>query len=491
MDSKAASTIQETGIDLLTIFPSVRLETTSWENGKRKPDPNLQDHFFFNKSEIFSFSRLQSNPELLDDRRRTYVEELRPQLVDSEGEQLGDFTIVYDKRVNLEGLEVPNSDGQHILCYLALCENLDHYVSLDFIKIVCYSEGGRRIERNNMHELLTMKYKYVLHAQESYIYNKLTVSRQLEEVTLKSLEALAKEDFGFYRRVMTAITLFNESCRIHAFSANSAIVLITSAFEALLHIPRSPKKHSFSYAFKLFWGFNERVERWASDLYELRNRIVHGAVVESGQLYASEDRHYPHFKIARGIFNDSLLLILESKGFLRLDEGHRLEVMKQLWNKVISNKEKVRAILERKDRFTYEAFCRERKLYEEFLRRMESLTVVDYSAKESIKKLLDLVFSVMERWMSRESEKKQETSNEDFKRYLEYRNKRYEELVELLNAAKTIPWTLHGRFEVEKRLRSILDVLRELEPIWHRPDEFKFTLSEFGERCLRAVFGTY
>jgi len=151
--------------------------------------------------------------------------------------------------------------------------------------------------------------------------------------------------------------------------------MVCSAFEALLDISdEGGKTKIFSYALKLLWGFNERIAKWATELYQIRSQIVHGAVVGDEKLLASQDRHYPHLEIARRVFIDSLQFILESLGFIVLRVGYKTEAIWEIQNLVMSNKEKIRSFLSNKSNWTYKTFKANIEIFEDFIQLIESYT---------------------------------------------------------------------------------------------------------------------
>jgi hypothetical protein len=320
-------------IDLITIFPTIRLETESWDNGEKIPDDRFMDLFHFCGSVIFSLRKLRSNPSILKPNQIEYVESISKEMIDSGSNPLDDFTIVYDKSVEVDGFDWLDSNGQRILTYLFMNQRLDYWTNPDFIKVMCFEEGGRLISHNNIHDHWVTIYRYLLPTEKDHI-PKIVVNREVNGKLLAILESLCEKEPDFYARLMTSIGLFNQACRMNPTDENSSIVLLVSSFESLLQIPKYPKKESFSYALKLFWGFDDRIKDWAGDLYEVRNQVVHGAVIGKTSLLASKHHHYPHFRIAREIYHDSILLLLERKGLISVSPKYRQKTQENLKNMV-------------------------------------------------------------------------------------------------------------------------------------------------------------
>lgn len=472
--------------DLLTIFPGIALETKKWGLGKEVEDPDVFDNLVFKNTHIVSYKKLQFNSNVLDRKYVRYIDDLHNKIIDSQGNQLTDYIIILDKNIDSTTIEPPTPDSQQLITYFSYLQNLDFWICLDFIKIICFHGGGTYIYLNNKEER-GPKYSFLLPIVQDH-----KPKLKLHKNWKKFMDAFYMSmDRDLRSRLINAIALFNESCRINPFSPNSSIVLIVSALESLLNLPRYSKKENFAYALKIFWGFDERIEQWAKELYELRSQIVHGDVVEGERLLTSKDHHYPHFKIARDIFHDCLLFILEGRRYLILDKRYKYEAIRRIRNKTISNKEKVNEIVEQKRKFTYQAFLKNRKLYKEFLVRVETLTPIDFSAQDDVIKLFKLVFTIAEDWIKAEKTRGNHISNDILKKYLKFRNERFDKILILFNDIRQIKWSPKGKFRMYLKIRELEEVVRQLEPIVHSKDEFNFTVPEFLDRCLEAMFAVY
>jgi hypothetical protein len=60
-----------------------------------------------------------------------------------------------------------------------------------------------------------------------------------------------------------------------------------------------------------------------------------------------------------------------------------------------------------------------------------------------------------------------------------------------LNQLNNIKWSDNGKYQLGELLGEIEEELRKLFPVVHKKNEFKFDLSEFGSRCLEALWATY
>lgn len=471
-------------MDTIVIYPTIRLETMKWDYGNRIPNPNLIDNFHFSDSYIFTFSYLKANKTILSAKQYKVVEDTSKQLIDTRGEIIQDFTIVFTKNVGEDWLDSPETDGEKILSYLFYKNGLDYWSDLEFIKIEYYESGGRSIVQNNGNNHWVDKYRYLLTAEDQAL--PLLYVRKSHEIKLLSvIDKLKKDDLTFYNRLLSSISLFNQSCRINKISESSSIVLMVSAFESLFEMPRNAKKDTFSFAMKLFWAYEDRIQTWASELYELRSLIVHGEIIKTEKLFASIDHHYPHFKITREIFQDSILMILERKMLIEFKEGYRSHVQKKLMNLVISNKTKVEQLLREKKKYTYENFKNDKEIYKDFLDKISSLTMHDNSADKEIIGLIKIIFVVMEEWITIDLKEIEKSGRIDEwpKKLREY----YKQITDTISAMDLKNKSISEKFHLNEQIESIINIAIKIEPIFHYENQITFTFSEYVERSLRPI----
>lgn len=473
---------------LITIFPSIRFENERIYPKIGKKDKSLLEFFSFKDSLILSSNIISELKRKIPKKIRDEIESVSDQIIDSCGSKISEYSIIYDKKVKTEQFKPINTDATQIFNYFAYVKNLDHHNSLDFIKIKFFDSGMVKISINNEDEGLTDKYLYMTLQPQGY-YFPIYFNLDTDFVIVQTLEYLSKKEQALYKQILTSINLFNQACRISYFSQNSAIVLITSAFEALLQIPRSAKRDNFSYAFKLFWGFNQRIEDWAAQLYELRNQIVHGAFVEDKKLFVSSYEHYQHFNIGREIFHSSLLMLLDIKGVIRIDNEFRHEETRNLLNKIKSNKEKVDNILKAKKVYNYKSFTKNKKLYKEFIQKIEGLTSIDYSAGKNIYDVINIVCKILKDWTTKliEDEKIKSSPN----KYSASQIEKWQSIQLFVDEINSISWDDISKYKIEDLLNQIKEELRKLYPVVHKKNEYKFNLSEFGTRCIDGLWATY
>jgi hypothetical protein len=480
--------------DLITIFPAIVLETKRWDWTKEVEDKDALDDFTFGKTRVVSYKKLHTKPKTADSKYLEHIDLIHPTIIDSDGKTLNDYTIIIDRDVSIQSLDPPTCNFQHLITYFCLLQRLDYWSSVDFIKMLCVHGGGRRLYVNNKDKLFTKLHFFLPLSQDTR--QKLIFHKQREKVLIDIVETLYKKNIKSYKRLLNAITLFNESCRINDFNPNSAIVLIVSSFEALLHLPKFSKTENFVYAFKFLWRFDEDIGNWAKELYELRCEIVHGEVVADEKRLASKEHHYPNFDIARSIFHTCLLFVLEIYGYVSLEQGEKNRAMKSFKNKIIPNKQKVQGLLKQREKFTYKSFLERSDLYQDFLTQVESLTFTDYSAERLTGKLLDHIWLIAENWIDDEKKKdfkmfveKEVMTKADVKKYKQFTNEKFDKILKLIGEIKNVKISPKGRYIIHDKIRNIKKELRQLEPsVYSYSEKFPFTIGVFLTRCLHALF---
>lgn len=486
--------VNDIKLDLITIFPGIRLETNKWHNGDEVPDAETLNDISFRRSHIFSY-KLRSS--ILKQRLLGFIDEMHEKIIDAAGNQLDDYTLIFNANLSVESIfEPPTSDAQQLLTYLSFVQNMNLWTTLDFIKIAAFHGSGRTIYLNNQRDSWSPKFNFLLQAEQNHT-SKLRINKKNEKVIIDSIEKIASADKQTYERIINAMSLFNESCRISSLSPNSSIILIVSAIESLLDLPRYSKTEHFAHSVKLFWGMDRRIMEWARDLYELRSEIVHGGVVGREKLLASKDKHYSQFNIAREMFHNFLMFIVEEHGFISINRKFKFEVVSKLRNRVISNREKVDSILKQKNKFTYKAFVTNKAFYKEFLGCIEGLTGTDYSAQGKILRLLGQIFSISNDWIEAERSRIDKIKNEDQKYYselkdhFEFKLPKLENIRNLSMEISKMKWSLRTKLNLIQELGKIQEEVRQLEPIVHFKNKYHFTISEFLDRSLRALFAIY
>ena len=274
--------------DLITLYPTICFDITKWKNGTRVRDGRAFSSFEFGTSHVFTYRKLKRDKSLLKPNYLRFIEEVHGKALDGAGKRLADFAIAFDTDVDVAGLDVPSPDSQQLLTYFAYQQGIDRSVDIDTVKIICFRGGGRSIHYNHRDEVSSWcpDIAYHLPVEQDH-KERVKLHRHREEVLLDTLAEVQSSNPERYRKILTALALYNESCRASRYNANAAIVMIVSAFESLLQLPQWSKKDTFGYGLKALWSFDEKIEAWAIQLYELRSQIVHGEVAEGEILKVS------------------------------------------------------------------------------------------------------------------------------------------------------------------------------------------------------------
>lgn len=477
-------------VDLITIFPGIVLETERYSSGKTVTDTTIFSFLKFGKTQIFSYSYLSLHKRTISLRLKKSLEEVKSKMVDSDTNELRDFTIILDRDTEVEGLLPTNTEMQEFLTFIAYEQNIDFWINLDFVRILCFKDRGREIFLNNQRENYFPKQIYTLPIVQDGLH-KILLGRN-ERGLLKLLTILRARNKSRFERILTSIGLYNEANRLHFFDKKSAVVLMVSAFEALLELPKRPKKETFVFGIKTLLGFNEHVEKWAGELYELRSLIVHGEVIEGEKLLIGEYKHMPHFEIAKESYVVCFYQILERNRFARLNHDFILRRSDEILRKIVPNKKKVDRILSSKTKFSLASFKKNKKLYKEFILSIEGLTHTDYSASKDMLEIIKLIIEIATVWM-KENRKVLRKLN-DLKGYKDYQ---LNLLKELENTLSKINFTriklsrYKDKSYIEEKIRDILKITRKMEPVVHPEDRFDVSLPEFLDRSLRPLWGTY
>lgn len=382
---------------LLTIFPTFRIDTLKWNGYKEVPDPSKADSVSFLTSSICSYSRFQAEPAVLDEGVERHLVDIAGRLVDAYGQALDDFTLVLDRDPVWDHEVGPRSAAAEVIRFLAHINHLDLWAETAAVHIHAFGKA-RDVFVDGQ---LSHWGKHIFMApQEQHHLKRLPLREDFELPLLGALARLSSTAPERFRRVVTALELFNGACRSEAGDKRVAIVLVTSALEALLGLPRQAKGVSFSYAVKALWGLDERLGAWARELYGCRSSVVHGDPHKAGDLLVGDYGHASHLRVARIVFEESLAALLESAGLLDFrDHDHRRSTAKRIKNLVVPNREKLRRILDEKDRFLAESLRQNEDLRAELLEALETLTPFDMSGSDQIPGVMRLLIGVEDQWL--------------------------------------------------------------------------------------------
>jgi len=486
--------------DIITIIPEIRFDTDKHKIfGKRRfKEYTLPDSFKFGKVRIFSYKKFKEGKVRLPKYQSDQLQKLYDTIIDAAGNKLEDFAIIYEKDVDRKSLTVQPSDAEELLLYFAYRQNITHWVQVGNLKIECMHGGGRLIYINNLMEHFSPKFSYMLSIEQNH---KIKIRYSAAEQTLtKVLHYLSKRNPDEYARLIRAIRFYNSASSNEYRDRNASLVLFCAALEALFDYSPPSNQKKFSYAVKVHLGFSEKVEIWAEEFYSLRSAIVHGSKVQIEDLFLSglhkrgtarsvKTRHQSHLEIAKDVFDECIFLQLENMGLVKVNKAYKKERIRSIIERIIPNIDKIELL--KNKQFTFENFKKRKKLYRQFLLRIESFTPTDYSGSKRIKEVIKIICQISKDWFEKdifpwlENVKKRpgrfgvdalHSYGESLKRIYDY--------LPTLNSAK------YG-FELDERISYMRELCRQCEPVWHAKDVFHFSITEFIDRSLRALFGTF
>jgi len=486
--------------DIITIVPAIRFDTEKRKDFSKAKivEYSFKDYFKFQKAEIFSFKKFKEDKVKLPKYHTEQLNLLHSKIIDGAGERLEDCAIIFEKDIERKSLDIIPSDAEELLYYFANRQNITHWVQLGNLKIECMHGAGRTIYINNKMEHYAPKYDMLIPIEQNSIMR--ICYRNTEETLTRVLESIYIRNPEEFARLFRAIRLYNSACQNEYTNRNSSIVLLAAALEALFDYAPPSTKEKFSYASKVHLGFSEKVEVWAEEFYRLRSFIVHGSKVSEDDLLLSGSHqrgkkrsektlHQSHLEIAKDVFDECIFIQLENMGLVKIGDEYKHDRINTIVKRITPNLDKIDGIKDK--RFNFASFKKDKQLYREFILRMESFTATDYSASRRIKEVIKVICKLAKDWFEQdifpwleETKKRRGTLQDGLDSYGKSLKEVYDYLP-ILQAAS------YGHLDLDDRVYNILELCRRCEPVWHAKDKFNFTISEFLERTLRALFGTY
>lgn len=474
--------------DLITIFPRIVLETEEYEYGKKVPDKRLKSFFKYNNCIVCSYLYLQKHPKTFNKITRKRIDSVKKQILDKDKNEITDFTIVIEKNADTSSY---TGQGENLLLFFANQVYLN--IIPDTIKIISYYKYGRELILND--ERIMSLDKEILYVVPTDDYkNKIRIWEK-DLILVKCIEKLDQKKPNLKKvvdRIFNSLALFNQSIKISYTNPKASIVLMVSAFESVLELPRQSKTENFVQSIKLILNFSSYIENWAREIYDLRSNIVHGEPKDSSCLLIGNYKHGPHLEIAQEAFRLCFYKILEKHRILAVGRKYEWNKVKELTNKIVPNKDKVDKIIISK-KFSYKSFQKNKKFYIEFINNLEALTATDYSATKEFPQLLNLIVSICKEWSAIEIEViKTKIPTITDPRLKDYYKLNKTTLNKILKKLDEIKKNKLSSFK-EKRLydsqRMELTKLNNyLYPVFHNKAEYKMTLPEFISRSFSSLW---
>jgi len=474
--------------DVITIFPGIALENRKWENAMYVPDDTAVVDAKIDSTRLISYSVFAQTGDHISQETKDVLDSVREQLIDADRNQIEDFAVLLDQDVTTEIYEPFRVGSHEVFLYLCCLIGLDHYTDFDSITIKAYKGGGHELYYNHkhLHWLPRQEVLYCMRRRQTETW-RLRLRPDGELRVIEMLTSLHEWAPAKYKSMLNAFSLFSEACREERRHPNASVLLMASAFEALLQLPRQSKKQTLSYAMQLLWGLSGTIGKWAEDLYELRSKIVHGNVVDERALLVGKYGHYSHYGIARKLFPSSVEFLLESMGVVDITPISKREIIWKAHQYIIPNRDKVAKLLNRKSNFTYQNFVSKREVHKEFLDRMEFLNPEDSSASEESLALIPVVRAIASDWIAAEQKLFRERAAEGKSGY-DYIVSQYEKLdtficdYQPLDPSKE--YTLEETVAWNARVFEFRDTVRSLGPARFGAREYDFSLQEFLQLSL-------
>jgi len=485
------------GVEVVTIFPEVVLHKEQCKTEKETSQNRLLDDFYLCGSHVISYKKFISSPRKFSEKVRNCVLSTQTRLVDRSGAHLQNFTIIVDQDVVWEGAAPPSPEGYQLFLYLLNLNDIHSRLDLHVLKTGFLPSGDTSTYLNDLKVLPDSVRSLILHFERITPFV-IPIEQDTIRFLSLGLSQLRKNSLEQYERVLNGISLFNESCRTRVFHREASVVLLVSALEALFSMPSTDNRKVFSYMIQVFWGFNSDIERWASELFDLRSAVVHGGVVGEHKFKLTPNRFYAHYEIGKKVFNDCLKFALEMYGAMGLEWTQKLAARKQILSFVTSNRKKIEGILRKK--LTYDSLLRNYRQHEQFLDILDTLDEYDDSAKQHLVPFLKLVFAIAWDWMKEEKERVQHMPMSNTLMRLTQKLDNYDRILQVIERIRKLDGWNSDRLSpktkpvLRKLLPEVIKEARQLEDIyWYDrfPDTPTREVEEFLIRCLQAAEKIY
>jgi hypothetical protein len=479
---------------IVTIFPNVTLEKKIWA-GKDKgfvANTNSIYSFEFMNSRIISVSDNYDYEEYLTDVELDKLNIVLKKLFTVNDKIFKDYVITVNCskliELDLESYE-EESNVNILLTFIILNQIYRKGKSIDFIKITPLANSYMTSYKFNNEKIGLCDFEFNNSFFNYTIDNAFRPERfiNIEDYVflIKALDLLYNVDHERFRLCINAITMFNNACRIYEYSPNSAIVLIVSAYESLFALPKVAKTETFVYAFKLFWGLDEKIGNWARQLYELRSHIVHGRYTEKDKHYLSiKTKHETYFGIAKKIFVDSLVLLFKTLGYLELKNEIQRKILITLHDSLTSNNEKLLSIGNKKHIYTYQHIKKDLKAYYKLINEIEALSISDNVEENTIKFYIKNILGILEEWVLDLENSKYKEKNDDFLNLKIVNNK---ETIDLLKKIVRKSWQGINSYNIQKELDKILENSLKFGDVSRNFKYANFDINEFESIFINSI----
>lgn len=473
----------------ITLYPHIPLNNMGW--GWSEPDPK---------------DRSRHAVKVVDPKAATNVELLTSRLVDfrdkealttmmtveeydiltrevdkfeyHDGSKVSSCLCLVTKDAVYEYDTILNNPAQGLLEFLIYTESIDQHQPLNTIDIFILDKKLRYIylDKQQYHKrpirLLPNFYTDPIFKMDSFLMRWVNVINRIH-----------KSNKPLFNCLLSAFSNFNNSCRTSRYSEESSIVLLVAAYESIFQTPKNNKQSVFSYAFKLTWGLDESISNWATALWELRNKIVHGSYVEPDSLLMGEYKHCRFYDIGREFFRDTLYRLVELSGDVSIDVNYKNDRFHDFLNKIKPNHEKLEEIIKKK--FNFRGLKANEELYYDLISIIDSIMIRDTSPKKNYHKVVQMMCKISKDWFE-DYENNLESWPEDEQRTIKLFLRPYKEVIAKIDIVLAFDKKTSKGKDFSEVLRAVQDKLMNFGPRVEYPEKPRFALNDFIARWLRA-----
>lgn len=379
----------------LHLFPGMIFSPFDWSFDPEKKAKYKTD-FVFGKALAGNYSHLISSGQLPD-----YVlaeaTEFRKLFQNSSGETVQDFAIVYGPEQENTSQKNDVEVAYELVRYFSNYKMLYFRPNLDCLTINFSSGIALRHSFSGFKNVHSFNFKYSfsgIGGQQSRCN-----INQTDESIISITQNLIRLQNDLGDRLVNSISFFNEACRSEAANEGVSVILLVTALESILQIPRHAKADGFTYGIQTHFGFSKEIGEWAKSLYELRNSLVHGQPTEKDALFVSKEfKHANHSEIASEIFDACVLFVLSNCGFLQVNQEYKFHKIQIILSKIRLNSHKINLILKKKSELNYKSLIKSPPHIKSLIDILRSLAPRDSSGNEKYQALFILLFDIYWAW---------------------------------------------------------------------------------------------
>lgn len=365
---------------LITVIPNLQflVKYSNDDDGAKSKD--LIQEFTIGNQLIINSGYLAQTKNKLAKKAIGYAGALLEKIIDEDGKKAENLPLIISECDSGSYPLRHRQDASELVWLLSNERGVWLHGDPEQITFVGYKNVVNEIQYSRHHSIgldRTDKFEYKIQDHRGLVI----LSHKRNVWILQYLESIRRKKPARYQHVINAIRLFNRANEIQYSSPESGIVLLVSAYESLLEIPRNSKCDNFMNAMKYTWCFDENVAEWAGKLYETRSKIVHGESLSDDELYPTKEKHYNHYALASEIFYPTIVKMADSIGIIRLHQKYKFEMEEEVLGKMIPNKVKMKKLM-KSSMYNARALMKNRELYNGFVCDLKRISGLDFSGRE-------------------------------------------------------------------------------------------------------------